>query len=87
MILAPASSQDNLNNLIKKFKATEIVCIGDERLYNKLELLCDKIFIENTGYVKEHTLALSINRYFNGVENEYTPCSFIVRPGTPVKPD
>lgn len=79
MILAPELSVDMLNILIKKFKICETVIIGDERLFNKLNLLSNKLQIENSGYIHENTVAASINRYFNGFENEYKPCAFLVK--------
>ena len=79
LILAPDLSNDEINTLIKKFKVTEAVVIGDERAFHKLNLLVPKVFIENTGYVYENTVSRSINRYFNGPNGEYTPASFLVK--------
>lgn len=79
LILAPEQSNEDLNILIKKFKITNVVIIGDERLFHKLNLLAPKVFIENTGYVFESTASNSINRYFNGPNGEFTPASFLVK--------
>ena len=79
LILAPEMSIDNLNNIIKKFNVKESIFVGDERMFNKINLIVKKIFIENYGYIYENTIPKSINRYFNGINNEFTPCSFIVK--------
>lgn len=79
LVLCPELSIDELNSLSKKFKASEVVVIGDERLFHRMNLIIPKIFIEDSGYIQENTISKSIYRYFNGVNHEYTPCSFIVK--------
>lgn len=38
------------------------------------------MFVENHGYVRSsNDVPASITRYFNGSNNEYTPCTFIVK--------
>ena len=80
-ILAPEMSTENLNNLIKKFKVTETVFVGDERMYNRINLISKKVYIENSIYISENTVPKSIHRYLNGINNDYTPCSFVVKGG------
>ncbi|ELA42768.1 uncharacterized protein VICG_00083 [Vittaforma corneae ATCC 50505] len=79
VILCPELSNDMLHQLIKTFKASGVVCIGNERMFHRLNTPIPKIFIENTGYIAENTVAKSINRYFNGPSSEYTPSSFSLR--------
>lgn len=79
LILSPELTNDELNVIIKKFKVTDVVVMGDERMFHKLNLLVPKVFIENTGYIYENTVASSINRYFNGTNGEFTPASFLVK--------
>lgn len=79
LVLCPELAADELNSLSKRFKASEAVIVGDERLFHRIGLIIPKTFIENSGYVQENTVSKSISRYFNGVNHEYTPCSFIVK--------
>lgn len=79
MIIAPELTIDETNNIIKKFRVSEVVIIGDERLFHKINYIVPKFFIENDGYICENRVSKSINRYFNGYNNEFTPCSFIVK--------
>lgn len=79
IILCPNTTNDILEKIVRVFDVNEIVCIGDERLFNKLNLQIPKIFITNTGFINENTVSKSINRYFNGPNNEYTPSSFLLK--------
>jgi len=79
LILCPELSADEINSLAGKFMASEIVVIGDERLFHRMNFKVPKVFIQNNGYIAENTVSRSIYRYFNGTNNEYTPCSFIVK--------
>ncbi|KAI5169369.1 polyribonucleotide 5'-hydroxyl-kinase [Pancytospora epiphaga] len=80
IILGPTLDSAVLNNLIKRMEIAEVVFVGDERLYNKMELVVNKVFIENNGYIKgNNDVSASINRYFNGPNGEYTPCTLILK--------
>lgn len=79
LLLAPDLSNEEINSLIKKFRVTDVIVIGNERLFHKLNMLVPKIFIENSGYSSENTVSSSIHRYFNGPNNEFTPATFIVK--------
>lgn len=78
-VLCPEVSNEMLGQLIKTFGASGVVCIGNERMFHKLDVPVSKIFIENTGYVAENAVAKSINRYFNGPNGEYTPSSLSLK--------
>lgn len=79
LIICPELGVDTVNLLVKKFKAVEVVVVGDERMFHKLNFIVDKTFIPNMGYVMENNVFRSINKYFNGINNEFTPCSFIFK--------
>lgn len=79
MILAPEMNAENINSLIKQFSVHEVVFVGNERLYHAMDLVVDKLFIENSGYILENTIARRISNYFNGINSEYTPCTFLVK--------
>ncbi|WUR03544.1 polyribonucleotide 5'-hydroxyl-kinase (CLP1) [Vairimorpha necatrix] len=79
LILAPNESNKYYQELIKKFKIDRLICIGDERKYNQIEIPISKTFIPLSGYIEENTVEKSISRYFNGPNNEFTPFSFSVK--------
>lgn len=79
VILCPELSNDKINQLIKKFKVASAICIGNERVYHRLNVDVPKIFIENSGYINENNVSKAINKYFNGANNEYTPSSFLIK--------
>lgn len=79
VVLCPDLPLEILNQLLKTYKASTVVCIGNERMFHKLNISVPKIFIENTGFISENTVAKSINRYFNGPNGEYTSSSFLLK--------
>lgn len=79
LVYCPNVNNEMLNRFVKEFKATHVVCIGNERLFHRLNLQVPKTFIQNTAYVQESTVSKSIVRYFNGNSSEYTPSSFLLK--------
>ena len=79
LILSPELNNEELNEIIKKFKVTDVIVMGNEREFHKLNLKVPKFYIENPGYVNENTATQSIHRYFYGSEGEYTPATFLVK--------
>lgn len=72
---------EHLNNICKTFNVTTAMIVGDERLFHKLDLVCSKIFIENSGYIATNKINASISRYFNGADGEYTSSSVVLKTG------
>ncbi|EOB13881.1 Pre-mRNA cleavage complex II protein Clp1 [Nosema bombycis CQ1] len=78
-ILGHDTDNKSYKTIIDKFKVDKVIVIGDERMYNVIEVSIPKLYFINTGYTYENTISKSILRYFNGGDNEYTPYSFTVK--------
>lgn len=83
VILCPNVDEEDLNLIIKVFRAVEILVVGDERLFHKRNFIVPKIFVENHAYIQGNVISKSIHRYFNGY-NEFTPCSYVIKQDWPV---
>lgn len=79
VVLCPDLPNEILNQFIRGFKATGLVCIGHERMFHKISVTVPKVFIENIGYIAENNTSKSIGFYFNGPNNDYTPSSFLLK--------
>jgi len=79
LVLCPEFSNEMLNRLIKSLKASQVVCVGNERMFHKISITVPKTYIENTGFVHENMVSKSISRYFNGSNEEFTPSSLLLK--------
>lgn len=79
LILTPEFDNEKTNEIIKKYKIDEVVIVGNERMFHKINFGCNKIFIENNCHIIENNVFRSINTYFNGACGQYSPSSFIIK--------
>lgn len=79
LVLCPELSNEMLNRLVKNLKASRVICVGNERLFHKMNISVPKTYIENTAFIHESMVAKSISRYFNGSNDEFTPSSLLLK--------
>ncbi|EQB62333.1 polyribonucleotide 5 -hydroxyl-kinase clp1 isoform 2 [Vairimorpha apis BRL 01] len=79
LILAPDETNEYYDEICKIFCIKQIVVVGDERKFNLIKTSTNKIYIQLTGYIYENNVNKSIDRYFNGLNNEFTYHTFCVK--------
>ena len=79
LILCPEETSKYYQEIVKMFNVDKLICVGDERKFHMIDVPINKMFIPLSGYINDSSVDKSITRYFNGLNNEYTPYSFCVK--------